>query len=436
MTILPMVDLKLEHVSKRYLIRHQVQCSESGQSRLGNIFSSRALQEFWALRDVNFEVRRGEAVGIIGPNGAGKSTMLKLLSRIIAPTEGQITVHGKLAGLIEVGSGFHPELSGLENIYLSGSILGMRRRDIAKKLKSIVDFAGIQEFIDTPVKRYSSGMYVRLGFSIAAHLNPHILLLDEVLAVGDASFQNKCIERIHDLHNAGTTVLFISHDLNAVRRLCSRALLIEHGRIVANGPTDAVIARYMNVQQPASLTQRRAEGLCFPNMAVNVDARLQVDRVEALDEGGKVKQALHTGDYVKFRVFWHCSHPVIDGGISIGFVTAAGVPVISCSTHSVSEVQPLVFFQRGSNAADLEFSHFPLTSGQYSLAIDFHRPKTEFLYQSNRFAVFTVAEPRSPAAGYISRSDGGPVAVPHRWVTGISQEEAISVAAHDLYENL
>src|SRR5215470_12464632 len=165
-----MVDLKFENVSKKYLIRHKVQSSESHQARVGKIFGSRALQEFWALRDVNFEVRRGEALGIIGANGAGKSTILKLLSRITTPTAGQITIHGKLAGLIEVGSGFHPELSGMENIYLSGSILGMSRREIAGKLDKIIDFAGVREFIDTPVKRYSSGMYVRFGFSIAAHL--------------------------------------------------------------------------------------------------------------------------------------------------------------------------------------------------------------------------------------------------------------------------
>src|SRR6188474_1711558 len=231
-----MIDLKFDHVSKRYRIQQNDNDSDIQSSVLRKLKSLRGRKaDFWAVRDVSFEVQRGEAVGIIGHNGAGKSTILKLLSNITTPTSGEITINGRLAALIEVGSGFHPELSGRENIYLNGSILGMSRSEITKKLDSIIDFADVRQFIDTPVKRFSSGMYVRLGFSIAAHLQPDILLLDEVLAVGDAAFQAKCLNRITELKEAGTTIVFISHDLRAVERLCERVLLLKRGQIVMSG---------------------------------------------------------------------------------------------------------------------------------------------------------------------------------------------------------
>jgi lipopolysaccharide transport system ATP-binding protein len=241
-----MIDLEFSHVSKRYLVRGDGAAADPAAGRLARGWRRLRppTEEFWAVRDVSFQVRRGEALGIIGHNGAGKSTILKLLSKITAPTKGEIVINGRLSALIEVGSGFHPELSGRENVYLSGSILGMRRRDIAAKLESIVDFAGVRQFIDMPVKRYSSGMYVRLGFAIAAHLDPDILLLDEVLAVGDAAFQAKCSERIKDLVAAGTTIVFISHDLNAVQRLCQRAILMDHGQIAAEGLPRDVLKAY------------------------------------------------------------------------------------------------------------------------------------------------------------------------------------------------
>jgi ABC-type polysaccharide/polyol phosphate transport system ATPase subunit len=203
----------------------------------------RSRDEFWALRDVSFDVPKGEALGIIGHNGAGKSTLLKILSRITPPSAGEIRVHGRLAGLIELSAGFHPELTGRENALLSGVILGMSRREARALLPAIAEFSGLGDFLDTPVKQYSSGMYVRLGFAIAAHLEPDILLLDEVLAVGDVGFQHKCLRRVRDLKAAGTTIILISHDLAAIERFCDRVLLMERGRVVLDGqPGDVTFA--------------------------------------------------------------------------------------------------------------------------------------------------------------------------------------------------
>ena len=222
------IDVRVENVWKQY--------------HLGARWDPRDL--FWALKDVSFEVERGSSLGVIGANGAGKSTLMKLLAKITAPTRGRMLIHGRLVALIEVGSGFHPELTGRENVFLSGAILGMRRRELTAKLPHIIEFAGVERFIDTPVKWYSSGMFVRLGFSIAAHLEPDVLLIDEVLAVGDAEFQAKCLRRIRELQRQGVTMIFISHDLTAVEQLCDRVMLLDHGEIVTQGDPSAVVAEY------------------------------------------------------------------------------------------------------------------------------------------------------------------------------------------------
>jgi homopolymeric O-antigen transport system ATP-binding protein len=201
--------------------------------------------EIWALRDVSFQVEEGEVLGVVGRNGAGKSTLLRILTRITTPSEGRATIRGHVGSLLEVGTGFHPELTGRENVFLNGSVLGMKRKEIVKKFDEIVEFAGVEAFIDTPVKRYSSGMSVRLAFAVAAHLEPEILLVDEVLAVGDAEFQRRCLGRMEDLSDSGRTVLFVSHQMQAVSQLCDRAIELEAGRIVNEGPAGDVVARYL-----------------------------------------------------------------------------------------------------------------------------------------------------------------------------------------------
>ncbi len=204
------------------------------------------LEEFWALREINFAIRRGEVVGIIGRNGAGKSTLLKVLSRITEPSEGRVTLRGRVASLLEVGTGFHPELTGRENIFLNGAILGMTRAEIKQKFDEIVDFAGVEKFLDTPVKRYSSGMYVRLAFAVAAHLEPEILVVDEVLAVGDAEFQKKCLGKMKDVAGHGRTVLFVSHNMAAIQHLCDSAILLEKGTMIQKGYVQDVVAHYLS----------------------------------------------------------------------------------------------------------------------------------------------------------------------------------------------
>ncbi len=205
------------------------------------------VEEFWALKDVSFEVAQGEVLGIIGRNGAGKSTLLKVLSRITEPTKGRVTLRGRVASLLEVGTGFHPELTGRENIFLNGAILGMTRSEITKKFEEIVDFAGVEKFLDTPVKRYSSGMYVRLAFAVAAHLDPEILIIDEVLAVGDSEFQKKCLGKMKDVAMYGRTVLLVSHNMGSIKQLCSRCLLMENGKLVSMGDVDKAVSSYVRV---------------------------------------------------------------------------------------------------------------------------------------------------------------------------------------------
>jgi lipopolysaccharide transport system ATP-binding protein len=234
------------------------------------IVAGDAAEEFWALRDVSFEVRRGEVLGIIGRNGAGKSTLLKILSRITEPSEGQVTINGRVASLLEVGTGFHPELTGRENIYLNGAILGMTRAEIRRKFDEIVAFAEVEKFLDTPVKRYSSGMYVRLAFAVAAHLEPEILVVDEVLAVGDAEFQKKCLGKMSEVAGGGRTVLFVSHNMSAIRGLTKKVLYLNCGRVLYDGSTEAALRVYAR-HSPFKGTEPKPQGRGRHTRIINVE---------------------------------------------------------------------------------------------------------------------------------------------------------------------
>lgn len=258
------VAIKVENLGKRYLINHQ---KENGSNSFRDVImskskkiitslnpfhqnkndSAQSTEEFWALEEVNFEINQGDKVGIIGRNGAGKSTLLKVLSRITEPTSGKIHINGRIASLLEVGTGFHPELTGRENIYLNGAILGMSRLEIKSKFDEIVAFSEVEKFLDTPVKRYSSGMYVRLAFSVAAHLEPEILIVDEVLAVGDINFQKKCLGKMGEVSKEGRTVIFVSHNMNAIEQLCDHAILMDHGQLVAHSSdVRSIIHQYLS----------------------------------------------------------------------------------------------------------------------------------------------------------------------------------------------
>jgi ABC-type polysaccharide/polyol phosphate transport system ATPase subunit len=347
-----MIDLRLKEVSKKYRIRHE--SSVANASWLQKLSSLRRKEDFWALKDVTFDVKRGEALGIIGHNGAGKSTILKLLSRITTPSAGEITINGRLSALIEVGSGFHPELTGRENIYLNGSILGMLRRGITEKLDSIVEFAELQQFIDTPVKRYSSGMYVRLGFSIAAHLEPDILLLDEVLAVGDAAFQQKCLQRISELKQNGTTIVFISHDLRAVQKLCDRVILLKKGKIEADGDPAETIALYQSISQQIAVQARR--------LGQEPTGEAVVTSLSFYDEAGNESLSFETGKPLKAVLNYRVHEPLEDVVFEVQFYSQENR---LCSFFS-SETNPeLINLEPGDGSVVFDCSSVGLGQGLY-----------------------------------------------------------------------
>ncbi|HSW42535.1 MAG TPA: ABC transporter ATP-binding protein [Patescibacteria group bacterium] len=277
--------------------------------------------DFWALRDVSFEVPRGSAVGVIGRNGAGKSTLLKILSRVTEPTVGRAVLHGRVGSLLEVGTGFHPELSGRENIFLSGAILGMRRAEITRQFEAIVEFADIGPFLDTPVKRYSSGMKVRLGFAVAAFLEPEILFIDEVLAVGDAEFQKKCLGKMSEIGQGGRTIIFVSHSVPAILRLCDRAILLDHGRVIADGPTQGVVRAYLESDLGRTSERRWDEPMTAPGDEV---ARLKSIRVVPV-QGGRADE-IDITEPIDIEVeYWSASPGDLRPSVNLHFFNDEGV---------------------------------------------------------------------------------------------------------------
>ncbi len=311
---------------------------------------------FWALRDINFEVARGEVVGIIGRNGAGKSTLLKLLSRITTPTSGRIEVRGRLGSLLEVGTGFHPELTGRENVYLNGSILGMTRKEIQRKFDQIVEFSEVGRFLDTPVKRYSSGMYVRLAFAVAAHLEPDILIVDEVLAVGDATFQRRCIDRMAELARQGRTILFVSHNMQLIPRLCHRAVFLKSGTVQEVGPAEAVTQHYLDQLLEDS---RGGDLRSKPRRAG--DGRARFVRASVLDADGRPASVFTSSSDFTVRM-------TIDSGVAIPDVTVAvavqslhGTRIVSGWTREAGFAYGL---KPGEQTLECRLSHAEIRPGQ------------------------------------------------------------------------
>ena len=313
--------IKVENLSKKYIIGHQspggyatfrdamtAQAKALGRRILHPFnnstiqqFNDSTTEDFWALKDVSFEIKQGDRVGIIGRNGAGKSTLLKVLSRITEPTSGRITIDGRVASLLEVGTGFHPELTGRENIFLNGAILGMRREEIKRKFDEIVDFAEVEKFLDTPVKRYSSGMYVRLAFAVAAHLEPEILVVDEVLAVGDAQFQKKCLGKMEAVAKEGRTVLFVSHNMAALQSLCDRAICLNSGQIVADGIANEVVTKYLQDGVAARMEQIWDD----PQSAPGND-KVRLHRVKVTTDGNPLAELIDIGTPVNLEFeFWN-----------------------------------------------------------------------------------------------------------------------------------
>jgi ABC-type polysaccharide/polyol phosphate transport system ATPase subunit len=357
-----MFDIEFRNVSKRYQRRTPDLPEEPQGSRWKTLFRRREHDsDFWALRDISFQVERGEALGIIGHNGAGKSTILKLLSRITAPTAGEIRISGRLSSLIEVSSGFHEELTGRENVYLSGVTFGMSRKEVSAKLPAILEFSGVGDFIDVPVKRYSSGMWLRLGFSIAAQLNPDILLLDEVLAVGDVSFQWKCLDHIQKLRKAGRTIVLISHDLAAVERLCDRAILLSHGRLVCEGRPQDVTLEYQrstllasDPPAPAGQVSRKIECTRFSFQAVNRPAGSAVLPGEAMIV--RVNYIAHeTMADVVFNVYLYWP----SGYLCTQLTTGAAGALIAKGSGCVEFYCPVVNLRPGMFLVDVAAERYP-----------------------------------------------------------------------------
>ena len=383
------IAISVEHLSKSYRLGHADHRPENFREAVRSFMSApfeylrsrlRKPSEdelFWALKDVSFEVKHGEVLGIIGRNGAGKSTLLKILSRITEPTEGRAQVYGRVGSLLEVGTGFHPELSGRENIYLNGTILGMKRAEIAKKFDEIVDFSGIEKFLDTPVKRYSSGMYVRLAFAVAAHLDPEILIVDEVLAVGDAEFQKKCLGKMEDVARRGRTVLFVSHNMPTVKLLCHQALLVKDGMLAAAGTVEQVVSIYE--QAVVSFSQTSLQR--FPML--NAEYGLRVDAITAV----VTQEDRHA--HLQIAIQLHSVERLRHVGVNVYIYTVSGIPICILGASLTNNIVPELF---GEEIWTLTSSNIEqhLTSGDYMATLEIVLPRAEILLSAEQIVTFHV----------------------------------------------
>ena len=390
-------------IAKKMLARNGSNDSHPGAATRPS--SNNSIENFWALKGVSFEVKQGEVIGIIGRNGAGKSTLLKILSRITEPTEGRIRIKGRVASLLEVGTGFHPELTGRENIYLNGSILGMSRSEIRAKFDEIVAFAEIEKFLDTPVKRYSSGMYVRLAFAVAAHLEPEILIVDEVLAVGDAEFQKKCLGKMHDVATGGRTVLFVSHNMTAIRNLCRRAMLLSQGRLTISADVHECIAAYESSMSGMSgSTWKRPQSqpsgpLSYKFISVQLEGeqpRLSL-RIDFVLEG----QGLHKPAFVAFDIT-----------DALGAALMQALPVLE------GFVKP----QAGGQPFQLLVDLPPLIPGQYWVTAWVGSHNTETLDIVSQCAAFEVSRSPTPTRSFPHTIDHGYIVPCSRLAPACTQE--------------
>ena len=377
--------LRVEGLGKRYVLGEERQGQYQRFSetladmfKLGRSRHASTKDEFWALRDVSFEINQGDRLGVIGRNGSGKSTLLKLLSRITEPTLGRFALRGRVASLLEVGTGFHPELTGRENIFLNGAILGMSRAEIRKKLDEIVAFAEVDAFLDTPVKRFSSGMYVRLAFAVAAHLEPDVLIVDEVLAVGDAQFQKKCLGKMESVSAEGRTVIFVSHNMGAIRKLCNRGILLENGRLVEDGTAEQVANVYFDRINAVS----RFEPISIAEIGVQV-TRVTINE----DEGGVVIPF----QPLVIKIDLVAEHDVPDIGLQIA-LTKEAVDGILFYTNTKNTKNIESFIRRGENTVTCRIESFDLSSGAYMLGFGIDIPMVRWYYYDLNVLSFNAQE--------------------------------------------
>ena len=393
--------IQVDNISKIYRIGVRAESAKTLGEAVGKFFSSpfrnmrrlRGLTSFnavdevdtiWALKDVSFTVNSGEVIGIIGRNGAGKSTLLKVLSRITQPTKGRALIQGRVSSLLEVGTGFHPELTGRENIYLNGTILGMRREEVTSKYDEIVEFSGVERFIDTPVKRYSSGMTVRLAFSVAAHLEPEVLIIDEVLAVGDAAFQQKCIGKMSNVANSGRTVLFVSHNMAAVRKLCTRGVLLQSGRVALVSDADSVIDEYICSAFQNDLIYRND----------NIDkpfAQKSAELVEVSVKRSSISNArvIDTDDYFNISVEYELRRPIKNLRIGIQLSNSEGVVVFT--SHDTDPDGKGTDRVMGHHVSECQVPGNLLNAGAYYITVACDQPMQEILFFYENIVRFTIS---------------------------------------------
>lgn len=380
--------IKVQNIGKEYCIgARQVQATNL-REKISQLFHSpfgtlrrkdpSHSEMVWALKDVSFEIKPGEVVGIIGRNGAGKSTLLKILSRITEPTSGRIELYGRIGSLLEVGTGFHPELSGRENVFLNGAVLGMTRAEIASKFDEIIAFSEIDKFIDTPVKHYSSGMYLRLAFAVAAHLEPEVLIVDEVLAVGDAAFQKKCTGKMHEVSQAGRTVIFVSHSMESVRKLCDWAILLEKGRVLSSGDTEMVLQQYLGKGE----TAQSVYAIPPPKDA---DTPAYAYKLIIEDKNGEPTPAVPVGQPWQVRVHFKVMRKVEQFRIALGLATNTELP-LQTSWSSPQTIEP------GDYQAVFREETIIMGSGRYSLRVGLSSYETQVLHYSEDAGILEIAD--------------------------------------------